>query len=1439
MWTGVADTARPIAAAGMIGDRVLLTADVTDGGPLTVAAPTGTPATRPRRPATVLWKGLGAALLRVDPPVGSTARPDAAGAVRWGVLSGTGGWTTVDLDPAAGRGGPTVHPLSSDAAGLIVRPGSAVPDLPGHAAHCEELLVGVITTGDDGGPRVVPVEWLARDPAFVREVDRATGRRFVGELLPLLPVLRPWSPPGPAQSPAELLSAEHEVVGYLDRPAVRDRLAGWCHSGAALSALVLEGPSGSGTTRTARELAADLQPHWAAGMLSEAPPDDWLTTVRSADRPLLLVVDGPHRRRDQLSRLLLGLAERTAAHPVRVLITAATLDGWHAPLRAATDSVGQVWEPDPLRLGPLEPDEVRHLWGAAVAAFAGHPAVPEAAVPPPSPGPFGAALPDAVLRAALAAALGHGRDVDDHAVLVEREQRHWSDAADRHGVPGGRDRRRALVAALLCPPRTQAAGRSRLEAVGGDVRYHLERYASWLTAVHPPQDPQAWHWAGPAPTGLRRDALAALVSAADVEPVLTALPADDAATTLSILASLAGAAGPHDPGVVASAADVIRPYPDDLGPAAVAVAAAEPGALPLLAALHTDVRDGTLPTERCRKLAHDLPDELAAVAGLAADVAGRLIAGHRPDTDGPQLLARAAALAARADLALDRPAAALPHADLAADHYRAAVGQPFGSVFRPSFVGALRLRAQALRLVRGAPVAVLALLEAAAQAHRLGAATAEVGRATVAAELLALCATLLDEPVPDLDAAHAAVVAAGGLVPAGTPLAVEADRLTGWGHLLSGSGAEAIDCLRRAADGYRTLAERSPALYGPTLAGTLDQLATALAAVGDAADAVGVGEEALHRQRQAADRAPGRATAALVRMLVAQATRLALDRRPRPALDLAAEAVRHADDLHRAGGAGLRDLDLVAAAANALSLRFAGLGDAGGARPHARRAVAAYTRLADAGGSAQRYGERLAAALHNEAVVLLQAGPPEAAADAARRSVQRWRDLAGPDPRYRPDLAAALHNAALAERAAAESDSALLHADEAVEVYERLDPAVGADHADFHAAALETLLDLAAERGHPEAALKAASDLVELRRRAGGGSEAEQRRFAAALDRYADLSRDQPRPDWAAVLDAADSAAHVYDRLVARDPMRYTVERGHAWLTAASAQAALGRTDEAVRGARVAVAALDAGGSGRLAEALDLLSAWQAQEGNDVAAAVSAGRLVAVREREADRPELVVRALLVLADRQTAAGQRTQAARTAERATREAHGLLVREPSAVHHELFRTALWMLAEHQRTAGSTGDAVLTLRRLLTLLGDPAADVPGADLPELARTAGLLADLERRERQFAQSLGHQATAVAAYDRLAAGDASYARDHGEASLMLARWLEAEGDHAGALDALRGTVLRLRQLLDADKDIRPLLVDVLRLLAEERYPWRRRAERRLFTAELDRLGAG
>ena len=158
--------------------------------------------------------------------------------------------------------------------------GSGWAGMSGAAVFGGDLLLGVIRRDRQAAAGT----WLAAtrirvvlaEPAARELIEAHCGTPLVLEPAELAGVLDPSVPVRDLRSPAMLLRAETEAVGFRGREHERPLLLRWClDGGPGIAVRVLAGPGSQGKTRLARWLMAAVRERdWSAGELRVGIADD-------------------------------------------------------------------------------------------------------------------------------------------------------------------------------------------------------------------------------------------------------------------------------------------------------------------------------------------------------------------------------------------------------------------------------------------------------------------------------------------------------------------------------------------------------------------------------------------------------------------------------------------------------------------------------------------------------------------------------------------------------------------------------------------------------------------------------------------------------------------------------------------------------------------------------------------------------------------------------------------------------------------------------------------------------------------------------------------------------------------------------------------------------------------------------------------------------------
>ncbi|GIJ43628.1 hypothetical protein Val02_05140 [Virgisporangium aliadipatigenens] len=375
---------RSVGTGLLVSERLLLTAwHVARAGAATVRFPALHATQRCR--AEVVWSrdDLDVALLRLAEPV----RAARLTPVRWGrFVTGRSGI------PAETLGFPDAHVAGPDGMRDWAHVAGELQALDRRKSGRIDLAVRSwperwerrsLWRGVSGAPLVSgglvcgvvvedPHAYHSRRLTAVRVEAFFDDPVFAAELAhPILEPaeLAPLQQHTPARtSPANLLRADAEVMPFHGREDVLERLCGWRDDeDVQRSVRVLTGSGGQGKTRLAREFARrTAREGWAVLDLREEVVA--FESVRDVRERLLIVVDYPEKRRDQLAALVEALP---GIRSVRLLMTARTGGDWLTQLTTHCREFRELLPDDVddaverLQPLPLDPD----LYGRALDAY--------------------------------------------------------------------------------------------------------------------------------------------------------------------------------------------------------------------------------------------------------------------------------------------------------------------------------------------------------------------------------------------------------------------------------------------------------------------------------------------------------------------------------------------------------------------------------------------------------------------------------------------------------------------------------------------------------------------------------------------------------------------------------------------------------------------------------------------------------------------------------------------------------------------------------------------------------------------------------------------------------------------------------------------------------------------------------------------------------------
>ena len=144
------------------------------------------------------------------------------------------------------------------------------------------------------------------------------------------PLREPYLDPAGVESPLRLIRADYDVVPFQDRDelTVLDDCCRAALERPAVKVAVVHGVGGSGKTRLAIELAAQLGGQgWYAGLLRPGCGEADIAWLASAASPLFVVVDYAETRSEQL-RWLFGALRHRVGLPTVVILTARSTLWW-------------------------------------------------------------------------------------------------------------------------------------------------------------------------------------------------------------------------------------------------------------------------------------------------------------------------------------------------------------------------------------------------------------------------------------------------------------------------------------------------------------------------------------------------------------------------------------------------------------------------------------------------------------------------------------------------------------------------------------------------------------------------------------------------------------------------------------------------------------------------------------------------------------------------------------------------------------------------------------------------------------------------------------------------------------------------------------------------------------------------------------------------------
>ena len=559
------------------------------------------------------------------------------------------------------------HPPAADAGG-----GSPWAGLSGAALFCGDLLTGVIAVDPAGAVHAhleaVPLYVVARDPVF-RQVAAENG---VADLL-LEPVeaqgLSQWEPPV-GGSPAALLRARQQVVGFRGREDLLEELEAWSRR-PGFAGWLLHGPGGQGKTRLAQEFAQRLGEHrWAWLWLSTDAPAADLAVLGAAAVPLLVIVDYAETRTAQVAAVLRECARHGGDTPLRMLLLARTAGDWWDGLQATNQHAEALldgtpvvalpeWEPGPDGRAAAYRQAVTDL-ARGLAGLPGHrdrdwPAIAAEVTATVVTGAAGWDRSASALTAQMTA-LADLLDTADHSPgtatiapaavedrLLRHEYRYWRECAAVAGLrPPALSEATlfdALAAAILLGADTrQDADRllSRLPTLNDQSLDRRNTVRDWIAQLYPSVDTRPWGQLQPDRLAERFVGTRLYATPDLLDPLLAAATNTQIAQLLTVYGraahhnAFAGRLDQHLSGLC------IR-YADVLALPAIEVATQIEAPDPLITALRQLTADPETGIDTLTAMSGRLPPTSHHLAEWAAELTQRLVDEYRryatPDPD--------------------------------------------------------------------------------------------------------------------------------------------------------------------------------------------------------------------------------------------------------------------------------------------------------------------------------------------------------------------------------------------------------------------------------------------------------------------------------------------------------------------------------------------------------------------------------------------------------------------------------------------------------------------------------------------------------------------------------------------------------------------------------------------------------------------------------------
>jgi tetratricopeptide (TPR) repeat protein len=931
-------------------------------------------------------------------------------------------------------------------------------------------------------------------------------------------------------SPSMLLRADYEVVSFHGRDQLLTELTGWCtNADVDVEVKLIVGAGGSGKTRLARKLVADMEDRlapgrdagkaWVTGFLAASSPPGSSLVARLADTgaPVLAVVDYAETRTAQLSDLLRQLWAADCA-PVRLLLLARSAGDWWDQLARDLDyPLGRAMELPPLDETPAGralafrtavQDFAEHLrrldtvekgveWAARAAASNPPQDLDDARFGSPLTLQLSALLqllnpPDAIDPAGAQSQARRAEQPEQY-LLTQHEAKYWATTVPDWLHLQPQVLAEAVVTATLCGAADYEEALAALAAVPtlrGRDQNGLIAVANWLRDLYPAPAGQLWGGLQPDRVGEHLVATSLTRAASPLKPLLAAARRPQQYQALTVLARTMAnptiAEGLRKQ-LSRQLAEVFTTDDPDGALAGVAIQVATETAEPerLIHAVATAL--DKLSPEQLRALAGQLPDRSLALADLAAQVTTALIKQLQlrvteehdhanPDTAMwlNNLAVRLSDLGRREEALVAIEEAVRLRRDLAA-------ARP--DAFTPDLAMSLNNLANMLSAL-GRREEALACIEEAVQLLREVAADHSDAFIPDLATALSNLANMLSG-LGRREEALACIEEScrlGRDLAAASPDAFTPDLATSLSNLANmlsrlGRREEALAAVEEAVQLRRGLAAARPNAFAPDLAMSVNNLAGMLSDLGRREDALAAVEEAVRLHRDMAAARPDAFTPDLATSVTNLASMLSRLGRREDALACIEEAVQLFRELAAARpDAFTPDL---ATSVNNLAGMLSDLGRREDALAYIEESCRLRRELALARPDA--FTPDLATSLNNLASVLSGLGRREEALAAIEEAVQLYRGLAGARPdAFTPDLAGSLTNLAIMLSGLGRGEEAVAAIEEAVRLFRGLDAARPDAFTPDLAASLSTFAGVLSGLGLREEAEAAIDEAVRL-----------------------------------------------------------------------------------------------------------------------------------------------------------------------------------------------------------------------------------------------------------------------------------------------------------------------------------------------------------------------